>query len=628
MDTQRFTSSKYIDNPEIFNYKNNKVNEGLKALDIIKTGGNPTPKPSVLDSAKDMASNYFNQGVKIPKFTESGQTDYLPRLGNALGSMFVEDTLNSVSNINKGASMLGEGKLSEGAGTLLTGALDLPLPTKALGLVGKGIKGVNFLSKLDNPIAKEIVGGAVQGGAYGLGMGLQEYGQNPEKGVLETVGQQTLMGAGMGGLTGGAFGMSRAPYDPKKGLLGDQFGTGFQKAKAEGKTFIDLDGREKYEISDLDSEVNVTNKWYKKNPWNTETRVFTLNDNELNKNLLSVIEGKARIGNQIYFDANSFPTRKKVDNYITELKNFSGEEFARIEDFPKANEAKKYFEKFPKLGDVINHQEFFKEYPDMKDIRVILNSGDIDNMGTYIAEDLPGGPFILINVPSFIMMKDNEAFRNTVLHETQHAIDISKNYNFKSPQLSKKYFNDRYEQNPEFKSLVDETVAKINKIGDLENLEKRYRNKMLITSDNKEVLSLATEQSKLYDEIKKLREEVESLQPQFNSLFTDPNKGFNFPVDNKQAWLHNESQNGDEGYSKDRLFRALTIEQYPIDFRGYLSGRGMEMYTREIVEANARAVEARSFMTPKEREQVPFQETRRKGATMRAPILRDEDLKY
>ncbi len=603
---------------ELDNYKSSKINEGQKAIDIIKTQGAGSKPMNVFDQIRSTYNDYMQTGISIPKFQESGETDYVPRFANAVTTGLIEDTLNSPRTISQGIDLINQGKTAEGTGKLITGALDLPIPIgKGIGLVAKGIKGAKALGMLDNVIAKEIL----QSGAYGFGSGLQNYGQNPEQGALSTVGAETALGIGTAGLFG-----KGAPM--VAGLLGDQFGKGFKKAQKEGKTFIDLDGREKYEIPDWESEVNVTNRWYKKNPWNNETRVFTLNDNELNKNLLSVIEGKARIGNQIYFDAESFPTRKKVDNYITELKKFSSEEFARIEDFPKANEAKKYFEKFPKLGDVITHQEFFKEYPDMKDIRVILNNGDIDNMGTYIAEDLPGGPYILINVPSFIMMKDNDAFRNTVLHETQHAIDISKNYNFRSPQLSKKYFNDRYEQNPEFKSLVDETVAKINQIGELENLEKRYRNKMLITSDNKEVSSLATEQSKVYDEIKKLREEVESLQPQFNSLFADPNKGFNFPVDSRQAWLNNESRNGDEGYSKDKLFRALTVEQYPLDFRGYLSGRGMEMYGRELVEANARAVEARSFMTPKQLEKDLFTETRKRGATMRMPILNESDLKY
>ena len=465
-------------NPEIENYKANKIQQGQDAINIIKTGEVGAKPVDAISEAKSMFNNYMSQGITLPKFAETGEEDYLPRFGNAVTTALIQDTLNSPRTISQGISKFREGNYYEGGGQLLQGVLDLPLPTKAfkgLSLVPKSLKGLQMLSKLDNPIVREML----QGGAYGLSQGLQEYGQNPEQGFMNTVGKQTAIGGAFSGVTGFLSSLVKQSKSLKKDLIaGEKINPAeFAKRKAMGETFKDLDNFEGYEILDTNAKMKVNGGSYK--PTNLHSRfagkVVTgfefLDKNgdflERDKYPKYLSDAMTRgfqpieDGTTYKFDDNLNPdfgipkrqeprdifdeTRipnyevlnKDIINYITARKVLTDKTSEKLQ-IDTAQKVKKEFEKeyvenglF--LDDILDHDELYKIYPDARSLNVIFYNPEKSGGSVgFVNPDLPDFMFLNTSLMTEGLDYDriNEIFKqntdapiSTTIHEVQHYLD-------------------------------------------------------------------------------------------------------------------------------------------------------------------------------------------------------------
>lgn len=70
-----------------------------------------------------------------------------------------------------------------------------------------------------------------------------------------------------------------------------------------------------------------------------------------------------------------------------------------------------------KLGDIIEHEELFKNYPQFKDIEVNIDIGKMhDNSGSFSPHKMTGKPELTVRATS------KEAAKGVISHEIQHAI--------------------------------------------------------------------------------------------------------------------------------------------------------------------------------------------------------------
>ena len=99
--------------------------------------------------------------------------------------------------------------------------------------------------------------------------------------------------------------------------------------------------------------------------------------------------------------------KKFINGDITE------NEFKEMQSLTKALEGVKITP--DTLGDVVSHKELFEAYPQLKNVKFTYNTLDKGTHGSYS----PTNKAITINNS---LIGDNEAIKNTLIHEIQHAI--------------------------------------------------------------------------------------------------------------------------------------------------------------------------------------------------------------
>ncbi len=99
--------------------------------------------------------------------------------------------------------------------------------------------------------------------------------------------------------------------------------------------------------------------------------------------------------------------KKFVNGEITE------NEFKEMQSLTKVLEGVKITP--DTLGDVVSHKELFEAYPQLKNVKFTYNTLDKKTLGSYS----PSNKTITLNNN---LIGDNEAIKNTLIHEIQHAI--------------------------------------------------------------------------------------------------------------------------------------------------------------------------------------------------------------
>ncbi len=137
-----------------------------------------------------------------------------------------------------------------------------------------------------------------------------------------------------------------------------------------------------------------------------------------------------------------FKTNKNPDDPADD-PNLSSSFFEELGKVARSREDGVY----NKLGNVLEHEEFFKRYPDLKDVDVIFYSDPSQrNLLGSASEDE-----IFVNVSAY---RDYENIKSTLLHEIQHIIQAEEDF---VPGASSKYIPNFLTENKsrEIKTKID-----------------------------------------------------------------------------------------------------------------------------------------------------------------------------
>ena len=144
-----------------------------------------------------------------------------------------------------------------------------------------------------------------------------------------------------------------------------------------------------------------------------------------------------------------------------------------------------------KLGELLNHKELFKAYPEFKDLKIRFFSNKemkergIGNLG-FFSYGNPQDDFIGINYSAF-SGKPPEKYMTTLLHEIQHAIEHRSGVDI----ASKSFVKDHLEKKIE---LVDKGLKDIKPYNDDPSLINKHATVMGVKSDQVKAFLQGTEQ--------------------------------------------------------------------------------------------------------------------------------------
>lgn len=210
------------------------------------------------------------------------------------------------------------------------------------------------------------------------------------------------------------------------------------------------------------------------------------------------------------------------------------------------------------LGEVLDHQDLFKQYPELKNTPVEYDMrGDLQGAAGAITEK-NGRTGVLIN-PWLADKPDR--LKSTLIHEIQHNIQKIEGFaRGANPELALSEFNKQY-------------IAKYGKtLNDIDNAIQDIR-------QNSNYRTTENELNKLYKQI------------------FDSEGATNPALESRAKMLENKIAKQNEELSS-LIRKKREIESTKID--------DMTAYQRQAGEAESRAVEARLNMTPEQRAKTPF----------------------